>query len=593
MSYCFTARGITILIITIVNILTLSQCRRAEVQQRNAKPNVLIILTDDQGYGDLSIHGNLDINTPTLDSLAHESAQFDRFYVSPLCAPTRASLLTGRYHLRTGTISVSKGMEIMQSSEVTLAEIFKANGYKTGIFGKWHNGQHMPNHPLGQGFDEFFGFCGGHWSNYFDTELEHNGEKVQTKGYITDILTDKALAFMENNKDSSFFCYVPYNAPHSPHQVPDEYFDKYKAKGLDDELASIYGMVDNIDVNVGRLLKKLDASGLAKETIVIFLTDNGPNGVRYNGGMKGIKGSVDEGGVRVPCFWRWPGKIRPGTITLPGAHVDILPTLVDLCGLKMIETKPLDGVSLAQALKGEKQVLERELFSHVAQPQLPIKAFPASVRKYPFTLTVQAEAKALYNIAVDPAQQTDITQQNPDIANQLYEDYQTWFAEVSQSLQPIPRIPISPASKVIELPTYESTFSGNLRYKEGHGWVHDWLVNWTSTDDSIRWEIESPKDQMYTIYLHYTCPEGQAGSEVKIAIGNSSVTQKITDAYDPDYIPSPDRVKRKEVYEKFWKRLEMGILEVPAGKSRIVITAPAIAKSEVAEIKSIEMVRRQ
>ncbi len=181
MSFDFTARLIKVIIIAIVNILVLSQCRRAEVQQRNAKPNVFIILTDDQGYGDLSLHGNPDLNTPVLDAFARESAQFDRFYVSPLCAPTRASLLTGRYHLRTGTISVSKGMEIMQSSEVTLAEIFKANGYHTGIFGKWHNGQHMPNHPNGQGFDEFFGFCGGHWSNYFDTELEHNGEKSKNE----------------------------------------------------------------------------------------------------------------------------------------------------------------------------------------------------------------------------------------------------------------------------------------------------------------------------------------------------------------------------------------------------------------------------
>ena len=342
--------------------------------QPAVKPNVLVILTDDQGYGDLGIHGNVDISTPVLDGLARESVQFERFYVSPLCAPTRASLLTGRYHLRTGTISVSKRMEVMQTSEVTLGEIFKENGYKTGLFGKWHNGQHMPNHPMSQGFDEFFGFCGGHLSNYFDTELEHNGKKVQTNGFITDILTDKAIEFIDSNKEKPFFCFVPYNAPHSPHQVPDFYFDKYKEKGLDDELASIYGMMENIDVNVGRILKKLDDTGLAENTIVIFLSDNGPNGIRFNGEMKGIKGSVDDGGVRVPCFWRWKGTIKPSIVPVNAAHIDILPTLVELCGFKKPKTKPLDGVSLAKALMNGTQLQERELFFHVAQPQLPVLA---------------------------------------------------------------------------------------------------------------------------------------------------------------------------------------------------------------------------
>jgi arylsulfatase A len=575
----------------LIFLLLFTQCGNHGEQQRLIGPNVLLILTDDQGYGDLSLHGNPDINTPVLDALAMESAQFDRFYVSPLCAPTRASLLTGRYHLRTGTISVSKGMEIMESSEVTITEVFKANGYKTGIFGKWHNGQHMPNHPNGQGFDEFFGFCGGHWSNYFDTELEHNGEKIKTSGYITDVLTDKALTFIEDNKDSTFFCYVPFNAPHSPHQVPDEYFDKYKAMGLDDELASIYGMVENLDVNIGRLLKKLEDLDLAEETIVIFLTDNGPNGIRYNGNMKGIKGSVDDGGVRVPCFWRWNGHINPSKVSVPGAHIDILPTLVDLCELNMIPTKPLDGVSLAQAIRGQKQILDRMLFSHVAQPQLPVKPYPASVRKFPYALIVQGESSKLYNIAVDPTQESDVTQQNPEVSAQLYDAYQNWFGEVSRELLPIPLIPISPAVKIIELPTYESTFGGNLRYKEGHGWVHDWLVNWISTWDSISWEIESPKDQQFLVYLNYTCPEGQQGSTVDITVGSKTISQQIYESYDPEYIVSPDRVRRKEAYEKTWKRLAMGQVHIPEGRSRVVITAPVIANTEVAEIKSIELVR--
>ncbi|WP_245897232.1 sulfatase-like hydrolase/transferase [Hymenobacter nivis] len=256
------------------------------------RPNVVLILTDDQGWGDLSANKNPWLKTPNMDRLAQQGTSFEHFYVSPLCAPTRASLLTGRYHLSTGVVSVSKGLETMDSEETTLAELFRANGYQTGMFGKWHSGQHYPNRPNDQGFDEFLGFCAGHWSNYFDTKLDHNGELVQTTGYITDVLTDAALKFIGANQDKPFFCYIPYNAPHSPFQVPDAYFNKFKAKGRSNELACVYGMVSNLDDNVGRVLAFLKKRKLKKNTIVIFMTDNGPNGTRYNGDMRGIKGSV-------------------------------------------------------------------------------------------------------------------------------------------------------------------------------------------------------------------------------------------------------------------------------------------------------------
>lgn len=554
-------------------------------------PNVLLILTDDQGYGDLTIHGNQFIETPNIDNLAKESAQFERFYVSPLCAPTRASLLTGRYHLRTGTVSVSKGLEIMRENETTLAEMFKENGYKTGIFGKWHNGKHYPNHPNGQGFDEFFGFCGGHWTNYFDTMLEHNGKEVSTKGYITDVLTEKALDFIGNNKKQPFFCYVPYNAPHSPHQVPDKYFDKYKAKGLDDELASIYGMCDNMDENIGKLLKKLDDSGLSENTIVIFMTDNGPNGVRYNANMKGIKGSVDEGGVRVPCFVRWKGKILPHTIKTLGSHIDILPTLQEICELKPVKTKPLDGISLAKNLLGNEQKIERAIYSHVAQPEKNIKAFPGAVRTNQYRLIVKENTTELYDMLNDPEQKNNIASTETITFEKLKSDYMRWFADVSKEIKPELSIPISSKLDYIELPTYEADFSGNITYKEGHGWVHDWLVNWTSTQDTISWDVQSLENQEFTLKVNYTCSENQVGSELQISIGKQKIRGKIKEAFDPKMIPSPDRVKRKEVYEKEWKSLSLGKITLPKGKSRIVLTAPKIARNEVAEIKSIVLVK--
>jgi len=203
------------------------------------KPNIIIILTDDQGFGDISSHGNSLIETPQIDRIAREGTRLSQFYVSPVCAPTRASLLTGRYSLRTGTQWVTFGLENMNSEEITFAEVFKEQGYETGLFGKWHNGTHYPMDPKGQGFDTFFGFKQGHYNNYFDTQLEYNGVSIQTSGFITDVLTDSAIAFIKKNADKPFLAFIPYNAPHSPFQVPDKYFNHFKNKGLSDKNAAV------------------------------------------------------------------------------------------------------------------------------------------------------------------------------------------------------------------------------------------------------------------------------------------------------------------------------------------------------------------
>ncbi|HEV7349002.1 arylsulfatase [Telluribacter sp.] len=573
--------------------LSLNWTYQSQVQKAARRPNVLFILTDDQGWGDLSLHGNPYLETPTLDNLARQGAQFDRFYVSPLCAPTRASLLTGRYHLRTGTVSVSRGLEVMNAEETTLAELFKENGYTTGCYGKWHNGEHYPNHPNGQGFDDFFGFCAGHWTNYFDTELEHNGRMIRTKGYITDVLTDAALQFIDKNKDRPFFCYVPYNAPHSPHQVPDAYFNKYKKRGLDDEVASIYGMVENVDDNVRRLLDKLKQEGLEENTIVIFATDNGPNGVRYNGDMKGIKGHVDEGGVRVPFFVKWPGKIVPKTIRSLAAHIDLLPTLVELCSLQTTEKLLLDGVSLAKQVLAtqETPLPDRPLFTHVAHLDKALRPQPGAVRTSQYRWVWKSTAPELYDMMADPAQKNNIAAGNPAVTTQLSEAYQRWFEAATQTLRLAARpVPAGYAQKKVELAAHEADFKGNLKYKEGHGWAHDWLVNWTSPADTIWWTLESRAPITYDVYLRYTVPGGQTGSIVQVLTGEQVIQQKITQAIDPPIIPSPDRVMRKEVYEKEWGLLRLGPLSLPAGKSRISLMAPRLASQQVAEFKSLVLV---
>jgi arylsulfatase A-like enzyme len=279
--------------------------------QRAARPSFVILLSDDQGWGDLSVHGNTNLKTPHIDSLARDGAWFDRFFVCPVCAPTRAEFLTGRYHARGGVRGVSTGDERLNIGERTIAEVFRDAGYATGIFGKWHNGTQPPYHPNFRGFQEFYGFTSGHWGQYFTPELDHNGKMIRGRGYIVDDLTDRAIEFIGKNRTRPFFCYVPYNSPHSPMQVPDRFYDKFKGAALPmraanaeqeqiDHTRAALAMCENIDWNVGRVLAKLDEWKLADNTVVIYFSDNGPNGWRWNGGMKGRKGTVDEGGVRVP-----------------------------------------------------------------------------------------------------------------------------------------------------------------------------------------------------------------------------------------------------------------------------------------------------
>jgi arylsulfatase A-like enzyme len=397
-------------------------------------PNVILIMTDDQGYGDITSHGNLNIKTPNIDKIADEGARLDNFYVSSVCAPTRASLLTGRYHIRTGVVSVTNKLEVMRAEEVTIAEVFKQNGYKTALFGKWHNGIHYPNHPNGQGFDEFLGFCGGHFDNYFNPTLEHNGAVIETKGFITDVLTDKALAWITENKDEPFFCYIPYNAPHTPFQVPDKYFNNFSEKGFDVKTATLYGMIENIDDNIGRISRTISELGIDDNTILVFLTDNGPNTAeRYNGGMLGHKAQVDEGGERVPFFIRWKDKIPSRLISSQiSAHIDILPTLADLCNISLPENLNIDGVSLKNYLLNEEEPFsERMIFSHRYHGR-KLQAKKGAVRTQQYRYVLQPDEEGLFDMINDPGQEVDIKKKKPKQFDLLKNAYVEWFEDVSK-----------------------------------------------------------------------------------------------------------------------------------------------------------------
>jgi arylsulfatase A len=561
------------------------------------RPNVVLIMTDDQGWGDIRSHGNDKIDTPVMDKLAADGVRFERFFVSPVCAPTRASLLTGRYHLRTGTHGVTRGDENMRSEEVTVAEALKQAGYATGCFGKWHNGAHFPYHPNGQGFDEFLGFCAGHWNNYFDTTLERNGRPTKTKGYISDVLTDAAIRFIEKNRNRPFFCYVPYNAPHSPFQVPDRYFDKYKARGLDDRTACVYGMCENLDDNIGRILTRLGQLKLSGNTIVLFLTDNGPNTDRFNGDMKGRKGSTHEGGIRVPLFIRWPGHIEPGTyITQIAAHIDMFATITELCGVPMPKTLPQDGVSLVPLLKGRTSNWPDRMIFTFRTPRGRTGEMPGSVRTQRWRAAKWRNRWELYDMSSDPGQKKDVSKKHPEVVQKLSAGYEAAGKEVTKAgFDPLP-IHVGYAHwPVVTLPGHEAFLEPpskqGISYRGRSGWANDYVTNWTGTEAYPWWPVDVVKAGRFEVTLMYVCAKENVGVKMRVEIGGKSLETVVSKAHDPEPIPSPDRVPRGEVYEKIWAPLTLGTVELGKGRTTLCVKAVEIPGNRACDLKAVQLRR--
>jgi arylsulfatase A-like enzyme len=408
------------------------------------RPNVVLIMTDDQGYGDLGAHGNTIVRTPNLDRLHDEGVRFETFYVCPVCSPTRAGLMTGRYNYRTGAIDTYLGRSMMYPDEVTIAEALRAAGYRTGIFGKWHLGDNYPLRPIDQGFDEALVHLGGGLAQpsgppgngYFNPELHHNGRALRYQGYCTDIFTTAAIRFIADNRDRPFFVYLATNAPHSPLQVPEADAAPYREQGLPERLANLYGMITNLDNNIGALLNTLGRLDLGARTLVIFLTDNGPQGVtkprRYNANLRAGKGTVYEGGIRVPCFVRWPGRLEPSrTITGLAANIDWMPTILEACGVAPPPGVKFDGISLWPALTGRADALpDRTLFFQWHRGDEPVPFKKSAVRTPRFKLI---HGTALYDLIVDPAEQHDVAAAFPDVVADLRARYKAWFADVGAS----------------------------------------------------------------------------------------------------------------------------------------------------------------
>ncbi len=561
-------------------------------RQSDRRPNVVLVVTDDQGWGDVHSHGNSLIDTPVMDRLAEQGARFDRFFVSPMCGPSRASFLTGRYNLRTGAAWVSHGLEVMRLNEVTIADALAEAGYATGAFGKWHNGEYGPYHPNYRGFQEFFGFCRGAWENYFDAVIEHNREPVKTNGYITDVLTDAAREFIERNRSRPFFCYVPYNAPHHPFQVPAPYVDKYRSLGFEDRTAAVYGMVENIDENLGRILRKIDELNLAQQTIVIFTSDNGPARQRYNGGMRGIKAQVDEGGVRVPFFIRWPGHIKPGTtVTRIAAHVDVFPTLIELCGVESPETLPQDGRSLVPLLNGDEAGWPgRMIFAHQNRFGETLMT-PGSVRTERYRLVNRGNEYELFDMIEDPAQKRDVAGEHPDIAGRLTTAYENWYQDVtSGGFGPQPAPVGHPGKDAVAVQAEDSKLHGRLKFARGQGWAHDSVVNWRSTGDYVVWDLDVLRAGQYEVTLRYSVPEPDAGATIQIDLDGQKREATVDRAHDPKP-PSADARNRGAVrtsgpvWVQTWAPLAFPPVDLTTGPTKLVVRASQIPGKQAFELK--------
>lgn len=420
------------------------------------RPNIVIVMPDDVGYGDFSCHGNPVIHTKNVDRFYRQSVRFTDFHVSPTCAPTRCALMTGQHEFKSGVTHTILERERMSLKAVTIAQVLHESGYATGIFGKWHLGDEAPYQPERRGFEEVFihgaggigqtfpGSCGDAPGNtYFNPAILHNGTFEKTHGYCTDVFFRQALRWIDRQRTGGrpFFAYITPNAAHTPLQVPDDYFRRYRGK-VADNVARFFGMIENIDDNFGTLLNKLDEWGLADDTLIVFLTDNGgtQGTTVFNAGMRGMKNTPYQGGTRVPSFWRWPAAFRGGRdVSALTAHIDVFPTLAEIAGAKLAakaETQ-VEGRSLVDLLKNPgARFADRYLVTHCGRwprgQAKKAKFKDYSIRNARFTLVNNAE---LFDLQQDPGERTNVLAQHPAEVAALRAAYDRWWNEILPCLE--------------------------------------------------------------------------------------------------------------------------------------------------------------
>ena len=587
-----------------------------------APPNVVVFLADDAGWGDYGFSGNTQLSTPNIDSIAQKGVSMDRFFVCPVCSPTRAEFLTGRYHPRGGVKGVSTGQERLNLDEKTVADAFKAAGYATGCFGKWHNGSQWPYHPMARGFDTYFGHTAGHWGEYFDAPLEDEGKMVRTQGYIVDVCTDRALNFIDANKAKPFFCYIPFTTPHSPWAVPAKDWARFKNKPITqratnpateeiDETRCAYAMLENQDANVGRVLDRLKQHGVADNTIVVYFSDNGPNGSRWTGGMKGRKGQTDEGGVRSVCYLSWPARLPAGrTVQEIAGAIDLLPTLTGLAGVPRMGDKPLDGRDLTPLLMGVGGNWPERLLFSTWGPNI-------SVRSQTHRLD---NVGNLYDMKADPGQTIPINDQQPALAEELQQAVQAWRVEMFGAGAVSPPVvaknpakgKAKPGSKegkkaanavdprpipvgyrefpITMLPARDGEPIGQVRRSSGAPNC-SYFVNWTSKDDRMVWLLEVKTAGEYAVSIDYTCPEADAGSTIELSFQEARLTALVSPFWDPPLHTDQDTLPRPEAESqmKDFRTLELGRVRLPAGQGPLTLRALDIPGGSVMDVRRLTL----
>ena len=444
----------------------------------NPRPNIVFVLTDDQGYGGLGCHGNGAIQTPNIDLFHSRSVRFSNYHVGSTCAPTRAGLLTGHYCNSAGVWHTIGGHSLLRADEWTLANALSEAGYRTGHFGKWHLGDNAPYRPHDRGFDRTVYHAGGGigntgdaWGNdYFDDTYFENGEPTAFTGYCTDVFFREGMRFIDEAKDEPFFCYIATNAPHGPLNVEPRYMTPYLESTPHEDRARFYGMISNIDENFGRLEKQLESLGIADDTIVIFMTDNGTaTGVEldasqfplegpgsYNAGMRGKKGSPYEGGHRVPFFLRYAkGSFEHGRdIDALTSYVDFMPTLLDLCGVEVPEERSFHGESLTPLLRGTEkaQWAERTTFCDTQRVARPVKWRHSAVMQDHWRLI---NGRELYDLDSDPEQRSDVAARHPDRVVQLRTAYEDWWSLISPQFDRDEPIALGSDDEAVKITTHD------------------------------------------------------------------------------------------------------------------------------------------
>ena len=474
------------------------------------RPNIVIVLTDDQGYGDLSSHGNPVLKTPNIDAFRADSVRLADYHVAPTCSPTRSALQTGHWTNRTGAWHTIMGRSLLKENEVTMGQVFRDAGYETGLFGKWHLGDNYPFRPEDRGYTEVMRLGGGGvgqtpdvWDNaYFDGSYFHNGKREAVQGFCTDVWFDYAKRFIKAQKQSGkpFLAVIATNAPHGPMHAPEA--DSAPYADLPVEVANFYGMIANIDGNFGSLRTFLEEEGLAENTILVFTTDNGSTGggnfnALFNAGMRGRKGSEYDGGHRVPLFVSWPqGGLAGGRDVEPiTAHVDVLPTLIDLAGVPAPQGVKFDGVSIRALLEGSVAAWpERILVTDSQRVKDPIKWKQSAVMTSRWRLINGAE---LYDMDADPEQQHDVAAQNPEPIERLRTFYEEWWAELEPTFAEDAAIYLGHAAE-------------NPAYLTAHDWITEGSSPWnqgmiregmTDSENTGYWNVEIAAKGEYEIRL--------------------------------------------------------------------------------------------